>query len=338
MREKGPDMPHDDGFDAELLDLHLGRLPAERRAALEARLAGDPMLASQDDALRTMFAALTRAMPADVPADLAQRASARVAASGEPLRVRRAAARDNEPRIIRMHNFRDIIAVAAMIVLAVGVGVPSLLHLRERDRRIVCAQNLAQIGRGVQQYAALYGDSLPFVGFNNYASWSPSSEPGVVNVPNRRHIFTIVAGRLVDPHAFVCPAAGGVPMTADQLAGRSDFAESRNLSYAYQNMAGVRPSLRGQPDLPIMGDDNPLFEDGLPLFDVRRLGPGSPAESNSRAHGGRGQNVLTLDGRSLWTTTPRSGIGGDNIWTLESVSHYTGREGPQVATDSHLIK
>ena len=106
-------------------------------------------------------------------------------------------------------------------------------------------------------------------------------------------------------------------------------------------MAGVRPSANDDPDLPIMADDNPLFADGLPLFDARRwqrLPWGDAADVNSRAHGGAGQNILTLDGRVRWTTTPLSGVEGDNIWILRDVAEYTGREGPAAATDSHLLK
>jgi hypothetical protein len=36
--------------------------------------------------------------------------------------------------------------------------------------------------------------------------------------------------------------------------------------------------------------------------------------------------------------TPNCGVNGDNIWTLEGVRQYTGREGPRVETDSHLLK
>ena len=104
-------------------------------------------------------------------------------------------------------------------------------------------------------------------------------------------------------------------------------------------MAGVRPSLLDNPELPILADNNPCFDDGRPLFDaLTRLGMHDPAKSNSRAHRGTGQNVLTLDGRVIWKTTPNSGVNGDNIWTLEKISDYNGREGPESKTDSHLLK
>src|SRR5262249_26173182 len=105
-------------------------------------------------------------------------------------------------------------------------------------------------------------------------------------------------------------------------------------------MAGVRPTLHSNAGLVIFSDDNPLFDDGLPMYDLaaRKLGLSDPSESNSRVHAGVGQNVLRLDGMSAWTTTPHWGVSGDNIWTLENVGGYTGREGPRTATDSHLLK
>ena len=68
--------------------------------------------------------------------------------------------------VIALGNPREIVAAAAMIVLMVGVAAPSLLHLRG-----VAADglfgNLAALGMGVQQYAATYGSSLPFTGWNS---------------------------------------------------------------------------------------------------------------------------------------------------------------------------
>lgn len=330
-------------FDPTLLDHHLGQLSEAEQRALKHRLRQEPCLAAENEVLTVTLNALGCLRHIAVPSGLEERVRARVA-SAPPLRVARPAAADlelleweNRRRIIPMHNFRDVIAVAAMIVIAVGVGVPGLLHLRERNQRIACAYNLAQVGRGVQAYATVFGDNLPFVGWGRGHSWQPSDEAGVVVLPNRRHVYPMLRLGIVDPRALVCPGSRDVPMPTDQLERRQDFIESRNISYAYQNMAGVRPSLRSAPDLPIFADDTPLFANGLLLLDLRRLG-GDPAALNSRSHGGRGQNILTLDGRSIWTKTPLVGVHGNNIWTLDGVTEYTGREGPQSATDSHLLK
>ncbi len=333
-------------FDPRLLDLHLGHLSAAERTDLRRRIDADPRLAAQDQALTGMFQALDAVPEEPLPSDLTARTLARVKAAGPPPRVIRpadelTAVLEQKPdRIIRLGgNLRDIVAVAALIVLAVGVGIPSMLHMRERSQRIGCSRNLAALGVGLQQYANAFNASLPFAGWGQADSWRPSSEPGVRIVPNHRHVYRLLRMAFVaDPRYFICPGQPHVPMPMDEIRRHDDFLESRNVSYAYQNMAGVRPSANDNPRLPVMSDENPLFADGLPLFDARRWGRREPAQTNSHAHRQAGQNLLTLDGSVIWITTPDAGIDGDNIWTLRDVTDYTGREGPSSATDSHLLK
>lgn len=332
-------------FDPILLDLHLGHLTEAEQHAVRARIAADPALAAQDEALAEVFRALSAAPEERVPCDLAERVLGRVRAAGPPPRVIRPAdeltrvlERDNR-RVLRLGNLRDIVAVAALIVLGVGLGLPSMLHMRERQQRLGCSWNLAQLGAGLQQYASAFNASLPFAGWGSQHSWQANGDPAIVNMPNRRHVYPLLLARYVaDPRRFVCPGQPHMPMPADEVPRRTDFLEDRNISYAYQNMAGVRPSTRDDPRLPILADENPLFADGVPLFDVRRLVGGDPALANSRAHRGAGQNILTLRGEVIWTRTPLSGVDGDNIWILRDVAKYTGREGPLTATDSHLLK
>src|SRR5262245_30047088 len=161
-------------FEEALLDLHFGRLSDAECERLLERMKRDPALAAHNETLTGVFAALgswRQAAPAD---DLVERVMSRVQAAGPSLRVTRPAARQDQratpkvvwenERVIRLHSIRDVMAVAAMVVLAVGVGVPGLLHMRERGQRTVCASNLAQIGRGLQAYASTFGDNLPFAG------------------------------------------------------------------------------------------------------------------------------------------------------------------------------
>jgi hypothetical protein len=338
----------DSEFDSRLLDLHLGRLSAHERTALEQRIQSDPALRAQSEALAIMFEALNSVREAEpeLPAGLTEKICARVASAGPPPRVIRPArkaadelAQSEGPRVIRLHSFREIMAIAAVIVLAIGLGVPSLFQMRARGQRIACSEQLAQIGRGMQAYAMANHDSLPFAGWSRNSSWRPTDEPGLSVLPNRRHVYPLLRAGHLPARIFVCPSASGLPMPDDQIPYHDDFLESRNVSYAYQNMAGVRPSLRDNPNVPIFGDDNPFFDNGWPLIAVARsLGLSDPAKANSRAHGGAGQNILTIRGNVKWLTTPNAGINGDNIWTLQGVTEYTGREGPRSSTDSHLLK
>ncbi|MBK9120103.1 MAG: DUF1559 domain-containing protein [Phycisphaerales bacterium] len=332
-------------FDVQLLDLHLGHLSETEQAALQARLLSEPRLAEQHSALTAVFDALQRSAEVPMPRDLVARTTTRVRQAGPVPRIVRpadaltAAVERRSERVIRLGNLRDIVAVAAMIVLAVGVGVPTMLHMRDRAQRVGCSYNLAQLGIGMQQYASSFGSSLPFAGWSGRASWKPTDEPGAVNVPNRRHVYTLlVQAYVTEPQRFVCPSQPHMPMSLEEVRRSNDFLEARNVSYAYQNMAGVRPSANDDPRLPIMADENPLFADGVPLFDARRFTGRDAATQNSRAHRSAGQNILTLRGEVIWSRTPFAGLHGDNIWTLENVQVYTGHEGPQRADDAHLLK
>ncbi|MBK8915267.1 MAG: hypothetical protein IPM64_11845 [Phycisphaerales bacterium] len=334
-------MSHDQAMDGQLLDLHLGALSVTDRAAVLQRVAADPRLAEQHAALSGVFSALRSAADSPpLPADLVQRTCARVA-SAPALRIRRPAATADASLVRRVFGLRDVIATAAMVVLIVGVGVPSLLHVRERGQRVMCSAQLAQIGQAMGSYATAHAGALPFAGWGPRASWAPSSDPAADVRPNRRHLFPVVRAGTVSPRALICPSTTDVPVPAAKVRELEDFPDARNLSFAYQNMAGQRPTLNRTPsDMPIVADDNPIFDRGRFLMaDIpTRLGLQQPWAVNSRTHAGRGQNVLTLGGRVLWTTSPDVGIDGDNIWTLRGVQGYQGREGPGAETDSHLLK
>ncbi len=329
-------------FDEALLDFHLGRLEPQQQQALRARIASDSTLRAQHEALASVFAALSRYDVPTPPADLAQRVSRRVAQTPR-LAVRRSAptpVRGDPPiTLLPMQTVRDIAAVAAVVVLMIGVGVPGVLHMRERSNRTLCSMNLGQIGQGLSSYASVFGDSLPFAGWSSRSSWKPTSEPNAVVAPNRRHVYALVRASFVPTQSFVCPSTTDQPMPSEQIARSNDFLEARNISYAAQNMAGARPRLGDAPTMPILGDDNPFFDNGLPLFDaIRGLGLADASQFNSRAHRAAGQNLLSLGGTVRWTSSPDCGVDGDNVWTLRDVSQYTGREGPSLASDSHLLK
>lgn len=321
---------------ADLMDLHLGLLTPDAEAELRARLARDPRLARESATLAEVFAALSRERRAPISpcAKLAARCCDAVAGAAR-LRVVSDSPDERLIPLIRMQSLRDVIAVAAMIVLAIGVGVPGLLHMRERSQRTLCSSNLARLGQGLQSYASTFGDSLPTVGWNAASSWRPTQQGDLHLVPNRKHLFPLLAGRFVQqPRDFICPSTSDVPAPLEQALRTGDFLEPRNISYASQNMAGVRPGMHDAPALPFVADDNPLFQHGVPAL----LGLGDPSTRNSPSHAGAGQNVLSLSGIVRWVNSPNIGIAGDNIWTLQGMSEYTGREGPLTATDAHLIK
>jgi hypothetical protein len=207
--------------------------------------------------------------------------------------------------------------------------------MKARNQRIGCSQNLAMLGQGIQLYTNTYASSLPFAGLRP-AQGVSRTEPAFAN---RRHMYPLLEAAFVaDPRLFICPSGRDIPLQANEVKRNRDFSDARNISYAYFNMSGARPSADAPGALPILSDDNPLFADGEPLQDLRRYLTGEGVLSNSFAHRGVGQNVLSLDGHVQFAKTPLAGLNGDNIWTLQNVSEYTGAEGPAVATDAQLIK
>lgn len=330
----------------QMIELRLGRLSADEQVEAAARIAADAKLVAEDADLRDALGALNRYQVA-MPNDLVERTIARIrklhtvaVAPHKQSTPRVVWPEEQSGRVIRLHSFREITAVAATIILAVGIGVPSLVNMRDRAQRTACSWNLGQVGRGLQGYATAHADSLPFVGFSQANSWQPSRDPLIVRVPNRQHVFPLISSGQASADWFICPSGNDVPMAADQILSQRGFIEPRNISYATQNMAGVRPSLSGSPRLVVAGDDNPFFEDGVPAFDLaaRKIGLSDPAAQNSKAHRRFGQNLLQADGLVRWSTTPASGVDGDNVWTLSGTQRYTGREGPLTNTDSHLLK
>lgn len=330
----------------QMIELRLGRLPADDQRDAAARIAGDAKLVAEDAELRDALGALNRYQVA-MPNDLVDRTIARIRklpavaiVPQKQTKPRVVWPEEQGGRVIRLHSFREITAVAATIILAVGIGVPSLVNMRDRAERTACSWNLGQVGRGLQGYATAHADSLPFVGFGQANSWQPSRDPAIVRVPNRQHVYPLLSSGQASANWFICPSANGVPMSADQVKLHRGFIEPRNISYATQNMAGVRPSLSSSPRLVVAGDDNPFFEDGVPAFDLaaRKIGLTDPAAQNSKAHRRYGQNLLQADGVVRWATTPSSGVNGDNVWTLSGTPSYTGREGPLTNTDTHLLK
>lgn len=338
------DANQQDQLREQMIELRLGRLSADDARDTSARIAADAALAAEDADLRDALGALNSYQTA-TPSDLIDRTIARIrsmpaVAPNKPATPRVVWPEEQGGRFVRLHSFREITAVAATIILAVGIGVPSLVNMRERAQRTACSWNLGQVGRGLQGYATTFADSLPFVGFGQANSWQPSRDPSIVRVPNRQHVYPLLSSGQASAEWFICPAGTDVPMSVDQVRSHRGFIEPRNISYATQNMAGVRPSLSGSPQLVVAGDDNPFFEDGVPALDLaaRKIGLSDPAAQNSRAHRRHGQNLLQADGTVRWTTTPASGVNGDNVWTLSGAPSYTGREGPLTNTDTHLLK
>jgi hypothetical protein len=222
-------------------------------------------------------------------------------------------------------SLREVVALAACILFFVGVFVPSLSNSRQLARRVQCGANLASLFTGLQSYAQANSGYLPNTGLAPGVNWLSTS-------PNRRNLYVLIRLRYVEPQVMVCPSRPDHrPMPADQVSRVAALPDRKYFSYDMQNVAGSTCNLQDCLAVPVVSDTNPLFEGGR--FN-RAL---DPRQANTIAHRARGQNVLWTDGRVVWSTSPITTVGGDNIWTTQNAGTYEGTEVPAGATDAFLI-
>jgi hypothetical protein len=226
---------------------------------------------------------------------------------------------------------REMIAVAACLVLLVGVAVPGMASVRDRAQRAMCATNLATIFQGASSYQQASNDSLPYAGALVRASWLPGADSAAPYVSNSRHPYLLLKLKYgPKPADFLCPARCDSRPPADDVASRDDFADAGRISYDSLNLAGTSPNVRPPRALAYMSDANPLF------VNARFNEAVDPSKTNSPAHRGRGQTVLKLDGNVQFVRTPVYAA-DDNLWTIRNVRSYRGTEAPTNPDDAFLV-
>jgi hypothetical protein len=335
-----------EAFEPMLLDYHLGQLGPEQVHELEAALDASPELTAKSDAVLRLLKPLESFDAPTLPANLTDRVLDHIAQSRtysfEQAASSLPPAMETEMSSSPFVSIRELVAIAACITIFVGVCVPAYYRVRNVAERTYCLNNLRGIGEGLAQYTNDFAGQLPVASRVEHASWLPVNTPGVQVASNRRHPFLLLKlDYIEEPKTFICPSRPGdvpmIPLQGDEVEGGryvgfDDFAQSTNISYAYQNMSGpASPSAERSPAMVVTGDTNPLFEDG-------RIHALAPYEANSRTHGERaGQNAAKLDGSAAWQTTPTCGVGNDHIFTAGNITRYTGTEVPQSSTDSFLI-
>jgi hypothetical protein len=316
-----------------LLDLHLGRVTDEERSWIEAELRRDADLQAKSDRLGRVLQPLDHAHPGPASANLAENVLSYIARATDPLLPipfhGDSRGRAGAP-FLRMRN---LIAVAACIALLVSVAVPGVSELRDRSQRALCAHNLSSIFEGAGAYQQAFGDSLPFAGGVAGSSWLPGGEGGASYASNSRHPYLLLKFRFVpNTKVFICPGGSDAEaMPDDQVAGLDDFSTARNIRYDSLNLAGASPNLRPPVAIAYMSDANPLF------VNAKFNDAVDPNCTNSPAHRGRGQSVLTLNGSVRFVRSPIYDAKRDNLWTIGDLRRYRGTESTTRNDDAFLV-
>ena len=317
-----------------LLDWHLNRIDEQDRLWIERELQRDESLRARGNRLGRILQPLDHWTVPPAQTNLADKVLASVQHSTRGAeRVLQFPVEEPVHRRLRFLSLKDALAVAACLLLLVGVFVPGASQIRSRSQRAMCAGNLASIFRGVSAYQDTFDGSLPFAGTYAGASWLPGGATGRPYASNSRHTYLLVKLNYGPSAAdFICPAnKTGVPMQAADFAAYNDFVNIYNVSYDSLNLAGESPNLRPPASVAYIGDTNPLF------VGVRFDESVNPDKTNSPAHRGRGQTVITLDGSTRWMTTPIYGSKRDNLWLAGRIRRYTGVETRASDDDVQLV-
>lgn len=310
----------------DLIDYELGLLDEGRRVEVAAWIQRDANDATRLDRIRRTLAPLSAFESPEPPVDLVDRIMVRVLTTTPLEYVASSSSMPPEqPRMVTRRPFFSIgemIAMAACILLLFSVLVPGVSTVRSRQMQAMCGSNLASLFRGAQMYAAAHDGFLPNAGVAN-ANW--------LQQPNRTHMMPGLQLRFITPGSLVCPTTPltGMPANADEKS-MQDFIQRLNLRfYSTQSQHGPVVRMSAQLVMPIAGDANPVFEDGV----VQQPN----WQANSRAHAGKGQNVLMTDGSVQFLPRPLFGPRPDNIWKVDDVDQYSGTESQRMATDAFLL-
>lgn len=319
-----------------LIDYHLGACEEDDRKQVEARLSEDSEFADLSENVSHAFAALSLAPETDPPADLTARTLARIDNQRQlnGFLAREEIRRQGRPTF----SFRELGAIAAAALVLVAIFIPVLREQRRQSFIVECASNVGRIGTAMNAYAAANGGRLPYASVDA-VRWLPGKGGEAEDAPvasNSQALFRLVAGKYEDPTAFQCPARGGDSFVVQ--AGMIDFPAPQHVGYSYQHAVGGatvlslehRELASAADQMVILGDSTPIFANGTFL-------PDRVHAQASRNHDGEGQNVLYLDAHVDWADRPTVGVGGDNIFLVDGVTHYDGDEVPAAVTDTFLL-
>jgi len=317
-----------------LLGWHLGQLDAEERARCDEELRRDTEFEADSRRMGRMLQPLDHWQPPTCLPNLADRVLRFVdeRKAARPL----ALANDAPPRRsvgASWFRTREILAAAACVAVLMGIAWPTLSEAREKSRQTVCSSHLGALYRGTSTYQETFGGALPYAGYVRNAAWLPDAGPERQYASNSRHVFLLVKlEHGPKPEDFICPSdADAKPLCRETVCRADDFPTACNTSYDSLNLSGESPNVRPDATVAYLGDRSPLFTRAKFNATV------DPDKTNSPAHRGRGQSVLTLNGSVLWMTTPLFGTRSDNIWLAGNIRRYTGLEAPNDSDDTQLI-
>src|SRR5262245_16441180 len=282
----------------QLLDYLLERLDEPAKRQVEDLLRADETARRQLDMLRQALAPLAADQEIVPPPHLAARTVARVAEHICRELPRAPAPRRSESAGRPWWRRADVLVAASLLAVFAGIGLPLLLRMRGPSSAAVlveCQENLRKFHVALKNYEDVH-KQLPSI--------KDDVAGAIVPMLND-------AGLLPADFSVRCPGHGPFQgcdltlaeirvMTPEQLARHApNLLTSYAFTLGYRDESGVWHAVNRADN-----SDNAvlIFADGAP----------GAVTGNSRNHGGRGQNVLYLNGAVQFLT--QRTLGGDDIY------------------------
>jgi hypothetical protein len=265
-------------------------LPAAARTDVVARAAADPAVAGRLTRLASIVEVLRHPVVESLPAGLAARTVAVVAAAAgppvTPSTLRRPAPADGP--LFSARRRIDVVVAAGIGFLAFGLVAGAVQKTRYEASVRACQNTLRTMHASLDGYSQTHSGRYPQVGL-----------PGAPTAG--AFAAKLTESGFLAPDAVVrCPVI--------DLADLGPASNGVGYTYAlgYVTPTGALTGLR-RPD-PILGTDDrmPLAGDFPAVAVAPAAGPYSPH--------GRGQNVLFAGGNVMFSTVASVGIDGDDIY------------------------
>jgi len=332
-----------------LFDYCIDLTSEEQTAEAEALISCNEEAAEIHSKLEAAFAPLEAAEPQLCPDELAERTILRLnnLARSSQLQLQQLLTAEQGRTVTARsrfwRNLGEVAAVAAVIVFATVVLLPTLRRIRQDSwRKHQCQMQLARIFQGLNNYSNDHNGKLPAVATAAGAPWWKVGDQGKENYSNTRHIWLLVKGGYVNPTDFICPGTrpGRVVIKLDlsKMKNYNDFPARRYVTFSFR-IKPSKPTLKRPVGRRVLiADLNPLFEQ-LPdnyseSFTLEP--PKNLLTINSINHNRRGQNVLFRDGGVDFLKSRRVGTAEDDIFTLQDTDIYQGVEVPSHEDDVFL--
>ncbi len=297
-------------MDENLIGYLLGALEPDEHRKVQTYLDANPAARERLAALRQMLAPLSADLDdPEPPPRLAARTLANIPAlsCGDLPRAPQTAGRAVGPMFSTWRR-ADVLVAACLLLTALGLLTHWVYTLRRPDgpaQVIACQDNLRKFYTGLKTFSDLHHNEFPNVA---RAADPPLNVAGLV-VP-----ILMEAGTLPKPVSVSCPGTGDMqacPWTLRDLQAMDpkqfrQHVDALASCYAYSlgyQADGSVVGLRFDPAKPIAR---------LPL--MADCPAPNPSSGNSLNHGGKGQNVLFMDGHVEFCIERTVGVRGDDIF------------------------